>query len=299
MGATSTKQQSFDAIDGVEDTNKNTELLLHKGEKKCNGIIEKKENINPEETDSDEEVEISELHDISEYCKPLLQYCFCGQTNMESDQTDIADCKEVLNLGLYLSLAEKILRSQQPKEFTAKEEEFKQLLRLIAVKRKKLDETSESCFKRLVKQSKRFERVYRERGVLSEECEHEKYWGTRQQLLAGKVIADWIDIEKGPLDPIFGVLMNPTAGRVGPGDTGWFHRLLYDETGYMAYHSAVHDGFGYLETFHKIGPGYDYLGAHWLSKTNSMAGQITGISFWKDIIEEVEKKNEVIRRLKI
>ena len=38
------------------------------------------------------------------------------------------------------------------------------------------------------------------------------YWGSRQQLLAGKVIADWVDRENGPLDPIFGVLLNPTAG---------------------------------------------------------------------------------------
>jgi len=39
-----------------------------------------------------------------------------------------------------------------------------------------------------------------------------EYWGTRQQLRAGKVIADWIDPLYGPLDPIFGVLLCPTAG---------------------------------------------------------------------------------------
>lgn len=48
--------------------------------------------------------------------------------------------------------------------------------------------------------------------VISEKCEHQKYWGTRQQLLAGKVIADWLETKYGCLDPIFGVLMNPTAG---------------------------------------------------------------------------------------
>ena len=39
-----------------------------------------------------------------------------------------------------------------------------------------------------------------------------EYWGTRQQLLAGKVIGDWVDRENGPLDPIFGVILQPTAG---------------------------------------------------------------------------------------
>ena len=39
-----------------------------------------------------------------------------------------------------------------------------------------------------------------------------EYWGTRQQLRAGKVIADWIDPLNGPLDPVFGVLLCPTAG---------------------------------------------------------------------------------------
>ena len=47
---------------------------------------------------------------------------------------------------------------------------------------------------------------------LSEALETKTYWGSRQQLLAGKVIADWVDCKNGPLDPIFGVLLQPTAG---------------------------------------------------------------------------------------
>ena len=39
-----------------------------------------------------------------------------------------------------------------------------------------------------------------------------EYWGTRQQLLAGKIIADFIDSTDGPLDPVFGVLLCPVAG---------------------------------------------------------------------------------------
>ena len=46
----------------------------------------------------------------------------------------------------------------------------------------------------------------------SQGLETVKYWGSRQQLLGGKVIADWVDRDNGPLDPLFGVLLNPTAG---------------------------------------------------------------------------------------
>ena len=49
--------------------------------------------------------------------------------------------------------------------------------------------------------------------VSSERLDHKKFWGSRQQMLAGKVIADWIDPEGGPLDPIFGVILQPTAGK--------------------------------------------------------------------------------------
>ena len=44
--------------------------------------------------------------------------------------------------------------------------------------------------------------------------EHSSYWGSRQQLMAGKVIADWVDRENGALDPVFGILLQPTAGKL-------------------------------------------------------------------------------------
>ena len=43
---------------------------------------------------------------------------------------------------------------------------------------------------------------------------HYSYWGTRQQLRFGKVVADWIDKDYGPLDPIFGALLSPTGGKL-------------------------------------------------------------------------------------
>ena len=49
--------------------------------------------------------------------------------------------------------------------------------------------------------------------AVSEELTHIEYWATRQQLLSGKVVVDWLDLNYGPMDPIFGVLLNPTLGQ--------------------------------------------------------------------------------------
>lgn len=84
------------------------------------------------------------------------------------------------------------------------------------------------------------------------------------------------------------MITNP--GRVGPGDSGWVHSLLYDQDGYMAYHSAVHDAFGYLLTYHSVGPGYDYLQKSSLPKNNPLSGQYNGIAFWKNVL--LQKKSQ-------
>ena len=54
--------------------------------------------------------------------------------------------------------------------------------------------------------------------------EHNHYWGTRQQMMCGKVIADWLEkrekkvknstYDAESFDPIFGVLLNPTGGKI-------------------------------------------------------------------------------------
>ncbi|XP_057304611.1 uncharacterized protein LOC130641704 [Hydractinia symbiolongicarpus] len=236
---------------------------------------------------------------IKDYCRELPFLKFFGQTNMEGEKNDVSSTKNVSNLGSYLSLLDEFLRGlKNVEDFTGEEEKFVQLLSSVSTKRKKEGETTKTCFKRLKIQSKRFSTIYRKRGVISEKCEHQKYWGTRQQLLAGKVIADWLETKYGCLDPIFGVLMNPTAGRVGPGDSCWIHNMLNDDTGYMAYHSVVHDGFGYLYTFHKIGPGYDYMCTDTLDDDNPMAGQIDGIKFWRETLKEIETKLNVLKKWK-
>ena len=123
---------------------------------------------------------------------------------------------------------------------------------------------------------------------------HNDFWGSRQQLLSGKVIADWIDPTNGPLDPVFGVLLQPTTGRAGPGDAGWFHELLFDENGPCAYHSAVHDAFGYLLTDHQTGPGYDYMQNSLLRKSRPISGQIGGLKFWRKVLDSKVVKPNVM-----
>lgn len=82
---------------------------------------------------------------------------------------------------------------------------------------------------------------------------------------------------------------------MGPGDTGFIHNVLFDDRGYMAFHSAVHDAFGYLKTAHGKGPGYDYLsGSTFFDTNNCMAGQLPGIAFWKNVVQEIDTKKKVL-----
>ncbi|XP_066912933.1 uncharacterized protein [Clytia hemisphaerica] len=232
--------------------------------------------------------EVCERHQelISHYCMPLVKVEFAGQSN--SAKSDKSDEGIVLNLGLYLSLLDRVIRKYKiVKDFTVEDEEFKLLLKLVASKRKLKDESTDMCFERLWKDSQIFEKIYHTRGETSEYLGTAEFWGTRQQLLCGKVIADWVNCHLNEsIDPIFGALLCPCGGRVGPGDSGWVHSLLYDDRGFMAYHAAVHDAFGYLITFHKKGPGYDYLKKSVLSKYNPFSGQYDGISFWKKVLGE-------------
>lgn len=240
---------------------------------------------------------------IAEYCVPLYVIHFCGQTSSikkgsHSDEEDTS--KKSVTLKNYLKIADRFVRQFDTlTDFTGEEEEYKTLLRLIAMRRFHMNEESvDACYQRLLKDSKRFVEIYHKRGVKSEVLETNTYWGCRQQMLAGKVIADWVDRENGPLDPIFGVLLQPTAGRVGPGDTGFMHNILFDDRGHMAYHSAVHDAFGYLFNNHSTGPGYDYLNGSILGKGNPMAGQLDGISFWSHVIRDIETKHKVIEHFR-
>lgn len=230
------------------------------------------------------------VEEVKRYCESIIFVKFYGQTSSTSatSETDKAVPKdgELAELGGHLKELDAEARSHQPSEFEVTDK-FKECLRKIADVRchQEESETPDDCYVRLLKDAEFFKKIYRLRNRLSDKLDHDRYWGTRQQMLFGKVVADWLDKKENSdgvaTDPIFGVLLNPTGGRVGPGDSGWFHNTLFDDYGHMAYHSAVHDGFGYLRTAHETGPGYNYLDCGWFGDWSPMGGQLSGIRFWK------------------
>ncbi|MEL7473597.1 MAG: hypothetical protein AAGK04_09795, partial [Planctomycetota bacterium] len=87
----------------------------------------------------------------------------------------------------------------------------------------------------------------------------------------GKVVGEAFGI-----DPVFGAMLNPTGGLVGPGNTS----IRTSDESCIGYHGTVHDAAGYLKNYHKTGPGYDYRGDGWLPTDWPIAGQISGIDYW-------------------
>lgn len=112
-------------------------------------------------------------------------------------------------------------------------------------------------------------------------------------LLFGQMIGDVLGI-----NPIQGALMSPAGGLVGAGDSMLRPHL---ETGLRYWtssrnigdwHSAAHDAAGFLWKNFAIGTGYAYSPiSHdgynddtWLPKRNGLAGQRSGVHYWKRIM---------------
>lgn len=99
------------------------------------------------------------------------------------------------------------------------------------------------------------------------------YFGRTAQMRYGAVVGDVLGV-----DPVFGALLNPTGGRVGPGSDS-YEPLDNDALGY---HGVFHDASGYLYNFQgALGNGYNYLGRpdFWGSESEK-SGQIGGIAWW-------------------
>ena len=108
---------------------------------------------------------------------------------------------------------------------------------------------------------------------------HPSFMGSESQLQTGKVIGDALGI-----DPVFGSLLNPTGGLVGPENYG----ISVGEDYGVGRHGIVHDAGGYLLNYHDIGPGYNYLGLEDnRSPHNRNTGQESGIEFWNNKSEEI------------
>jgi uncharacterized Zn-binding protein involved in type VI secretion len=105
---------------------------------------------------------------------------------------------------------------------------------------------------------------------------HEKFMGSASQLRSGRIVGDALG-----MDPVFGALLNPTGGLVGPDNKGFD-----GDDSALGYHGAVHDAGGYLYNYHDKGPGYDYLGLEKRNTGNPLSGQREGIRYWRDRVPD-------------
>jgi WXG100 family type VII secretion target len=103
--------------------------------------------------------------------------------------------------------------------------------------------------------------------------DHPDFLGSTTSLRYGKVVGDVFGI-----DPVFGALLNPTGGIMGPGSSA-LPQPGPDRP--LAYHSIFHDAGGYLKNTHGLGPGYDYLGRESAyDPTHQLTGQKSGMRYW-------------------
>lgn len=105
---------------------------------------------------------------------------------------------------------------------------------------------------------------------------HGDFMGSTSQLRSGKIVGEAFGI-----DPVFGALLNPTGGLVGPGNASFD-----GNDSAVGYHGAVHDAAGYLRNYHNEGPGYDYLGTDDRDTTSPLSGQRNGINYWRESLGE-------------
>ncbi|MEZ4713863.1 MAG: hypothetical protein R3A44_42155 [Caldilineaceae bacterium] len=104
------------------------------------------------------------------------------------------------------------------------------------------------------------------------ETMHGDFLGSTASLRYGKVVGDVLGV-----DPVFGSLLNPTGGLVGPGNVGYNP----GDDSAVGYHGIFHDAAGYLYNYHDTGPGYDYLGQEMGRDTSDpLTGQRSGIRWW-------------------
>lgn len=111
-------------------------------------------------------------------------------------------------------------------------------------------------------------------------AQHPLFTASNGQLKFGKILGDVFGI-----DPVFGSLISPTGGLVGPGNSNPLLTSL-DPSNPVSIHGTVHDAAGYLYNAHNIGPGYDYLDREeGEEEHNPLSGQ-TNIEWWNDVYDE-------------
>ncbi len=105
---------------------------------------------------------------------------------------------------------------------------------------------------------------------------HGDFMGSNPQLVFGKVVGDAFGV-----DPVFGALLSPTGGMVGPGNAA----LHLDDDDPTGYHGIVHDAAGYLRNYHDQGPGYNYLGKESRDTSDPLTGQQSGMRYWHEKLD--------------
>lgn len=116
---------------------------------------------------------------------------------------------------------------------------------------------------------------YRLEPIATLEPQNMEFLASEWQLRYGKVAGDHLGI-----DPVFGALLNPTGGLVGPGNLALFPESIGVPKA-VAYHAAYHDAMGFIYKYQRYGSGYNYMRSPiGLDTSNSMAGQATGILQW-------------------
>ncbi|MCI0576805.1 MAG: WXG100 family type VII secretion target [Chloroflexi bacterium] len=135
---------------------------------------------------------------------------------------------------------------------------------------------------------KRFLEIRDRQRVTAEKLDFKSQWldftdypdfaGSTTSLRYGKVVGDVFGI-----DPVFGSMLNPTGGIMGPGNSA-LPQPHPDHAN--AYHSIFHDAGGYLKKSYGLGPGYDYLGkeSYW-DPAHELTGQKSGLRYWADRID--------------
>lgn len=105
--------------------------------------------------------------------------------------------------------------------------------------------------------------------------QHEGFSGSQTQLAFGARLGQLTD-----LDPVFGSLISPTGGAVGPGSDS-ITNAEYENPAVL--HGIMHDLAGYLYNAHGIGPGYNYTNAPYELPTHMpISGQVSGMGYMTD-----------------
>jgi hypothetical protein len=100
------------------------------------------------------------------------------------------------------------------------------------------------------------------------------FMGSMTQMRYGSVVGDAFGV-----DPVFGAMLNPTGGLIGPGN----YAVAGGESA-VGYHAVAHSAAGYLHNYHQIGPGYDYLGQEGGDPSSPLTGNRSGLAFWRSTL---------------